>query len=69
MPDLPTFTVTDAQAQRLMRVFGTPAAYREWLRRQITAAVKEFEAKEQERLVREYAASLTPNTTDPMEGV
>lgn len=35
MPDLPTLTVTDAQAQRIQNAFGGVAAYREWLRAQI----------------------------------
>lgn len=32
MPDLPTLTVTQAQADRLIAVFGDVAAYKAWLR-------------------------------------
>jgi hypothetical protein len=32
MPDLPTLTVTDAQAARLLTVFGSAQAYRDWLK-------------------------------------
>lgn len=47
MPDLPTITVTSTQAQILLSVFpgATTAekteAYREWLRRQLVAHVKD----------------------------
>lgn len=31
MPDLPTLTITDAQADRCLAAWGSVAAYREWL--------------------------------------
>lgn len=33
MPLLPTLTVTDLQLSRISAVFGSPEAYRSWLRR------------------------------------
>lgn len=44
MPDLPTFTVTAAQAQRLLDVFGSAAEYKAWLRQSIKAKVIEHES-------------------------
>lgn len=43
MPTLPTLTVTDAQATRLMAVFGDVPAYKAWLLRQLKAKVMEAE--------------------------
>lgn len=37
MPDLPTITVSSAQATRLMELFGDVASYKKWLK----AAVRE----------------------------
>jgi len=46
MPDLPTFTVTSAQATRLLKVFGSPAEYKAWLREQINREVVSHESRE-----------------------
>jgi hypothetical protein len=46
MPSLPTFTVTDAQAQRLLAAFGSVENYEEWLLRAIVGYVLSFEAEE-----------------------
>lgn len=35
MPDLPTLTVTTAQAQRITTAFGSSLAYRQWLRSRV----------------------------------
>ena len=35
MPQLPTLTVTDAQAQRMLAAYGSVDNYLEWLRSQI----------------------------------
>ena len=44
MPDLPTITVTQAQADRLLAVFpGGAAAYRAWLKATLAAHVIERE--------------------------
>lgn len=32
MPDLPTYTVTSAQASRIIAAFGSQLEYRRWLR-------------------------------------
>ena len=45
MPDLPTITVTDAQAAKLLQVFGTAADYRAWLRQAIRHEVAQRRAQ------------------------
>lgn len=45
MPDLPTLTVTDAQAVRMLAVFGDVATYKAWLRSRIVAYVLEQEQR------------------------
>ena len=45
MPDLPTFTVTAAQATRLLAVFGSAAKYKAWLREQIKREVVAHESR------------------------
>lgn len=47
MPTLPTLTVTDAQATRMIAAFGSAEAYRTWLKEQIIDYVvaKELEVK------------------------
>lgn len=44
MPDLPTLTVTTAQATRILATFGDAAAYRAWLKDQIIEKVLASEA-------------------------
>jgi hypothetical protein len=46
MPALPTFTVTQAQADRLIAAFGSADAYKAWLKNQIVSYVvnKEMES-------------------------
>lgn len=44
MPTLPTITVTDAQAQRILATFGTATRYRNWLRRMLVAEVTTYES-------------------------
>ena len=39
MPDLPTLTVTTAQAQRITAAFGTVTDYRKWLRNAVIMQV------------------------------
>lgn len=43
---LPTLTVTDAQAQRLLAVFGTADEYRRWLKKQLVDYVLYVEANQ-----------------------
>lgn len=40
---LPTLTVTDAQAQRMLAAYGTTDNYKAWLRSQIIDFVKAYE--------------------------
>lgn len=46
MPTLPTFTVTDAQAQRMLAAWGSVSEYRRWLREQIAMYVSTHEANQ-----------------------
>lgn len=43
MPELPTLTVSDAQAARLMAAFGSVVDYKAWLRRQLVDHVTRYE--------------------------
>ncbi len=42
---LPTITVTDAQAQRLLAAFGTADNYKKWLKIQLVRYVLNVEAQ------------------------
>lgn len=55
MPDLPTLTVTQAQADRMLAVFGTVEAYREWLRESI---INHVLAEEEQVRVEQFHAEL-----------
>lgn len=46
MPNLPTLTVTQAQLDRLIAVFGDATQYKAWLRTQLVRAVLEHEAEQ-----------------------
>lgn len=46
MPQLPTLTVTDAQAARITAAYGSTANYKVWLRRQLIAFVFDYEARQ-----------------------
>ena len=43
MPNLPTISVTQVQADRMLAAFGSVAEYKEWLRQQIILKVVDFE--------------------------
>lgn len=45
MTDLPTISVTDEQAARLLAAFGTVDAYRTWLRARLVDYVLDQEQK------------------------
>ena len=45
MPTLPTLTVTQAQADRMLATYGDVATYKEWLRVQIIDYVLRSEAQ------------------------
>lgn len=55
MPDLPTLTVTAAQATRIQNAYGSVEQYRTWLRQAIRNYVK---AMERETLQEQYVADL-----------
>lgn len=46
MPNLPTLTVTDAQASRITAAFGSVTAYKQWLKEKIIEHVLDFEDRE-----------------------
>ena len=45
MPDLPTLTVTGAQATRLLESFGNAAGYKKWLKQALLDEVQRREAR------------------------
>jgi hypothetical protein len=45
MPNMPTFQVTDAQAQRILAAYGDADAYRAWLKRAIREHVIAHEGR------------------------
>ena len=55
MPDLPTITVTAAQAQRIQTAFGGVEQYKAWLRQAIRGYVK---ISEREALRLKYEADI-----------
>lgn len=61
MPQLPTFNVTDAQAQRILKAFGTPEAYKEWLKEAIAIYVGDVEGRVLEEDVQTRRRSLVDN--------
>lgn len=44
MPTLPTLTVTQAQADRLLAAFGSVANYKEWLKQNLIQYVIDYES-------------------------
>jgi hypothetical protein len=80
MPDLPTITVSQTQADKIMSAYapgGTQAqavtAYKEWLRREVSAYVKRNELAQlrlqhkeaEEQAARDLDAALLPPPPDP----
>ncbi len=63
MPDLPTFTVTTAQATRLLAVFGSPAKYKAWLREQIKREVVAHESREAADVAAAAARAIDADVT------
>lgn len=55
MPTLPTLTVTQAQADRLLAAFGSTAAYKEWLKDALIGYVIHQETKTQVQAVQDSA--------------
>lgn len=55
MPNLPTLTVTDAQATRLLAAWGSVAAYKEWLRQNIISYVLTVEGETENAALRAAA--------------
>lgn len=45
MPDLPTLTVTQAQADRIVAAFGSVANYRTWLKEAVRDRVRNVEVE------------------------
>lgn len=60
MPDLPTLTVTSAQATRIQAAFGGAEEYRTWLRQAIRGYVT---AKEEQNLRVRFDADVQAAVT------
>lgn len=62
MPNLPTVSVTQEQADRILAAFGSVASYTDWLKRQVRDAVLTIEDRkdravfEAERQAKDVAA-------------
>jgi uncharacterized NAD(P)/FAD-binding protein YdhS len=61
MPALPTFTVTDAQAQRLLAAFGSVDNYKAWLKEQLVRYVVDHEINQDRE---EFEASVRIKRTE-----
>lgn len=61
MPDLPTITVTDAQATKLLEFFGDADAYKAWLREAIK---REIRSRAQLDLINANFADAHPGYID-----
>lgn len=70
MPDLPTLTVTTAQAQRCLAAWGSVAAYKEWLadsvRRYVRGAERAAVLDPIQQQLRDALAAL--DADDPIDG-
>ena len=68
MPDLPTLTLTQAQFDRCLTVFGSAVAYQAWLSNQLrsvvidveTALVLERQEQEREAIVIDVGTNVVP---------
>lgn len=65
MPTLPTLTVTQAQADRLLAAFGTTKAYKDWLKENLIQYVIDHESvTDFDNLRQSIAAKQTQLQTD-----
>jgi hypothetical protein len=55
MPDLPTFTITQAQADRILAAFGSVQNYRDWLSSSVRDYVFQHERRQ---ILQEYDVEL-----------
>ena len=71
MPALPTLTITDEQAERCIAAYGSVAAYKTWLREQVSEHVLAVERTAAERSLRAQllaVQAIADNATDPLAG-
>lgn len=71
MPDLPTLTVTQAQADRCLTAYGTVENYRAWLRSAVRRYVLTSEAADAARVTQAVRAAMLGALADdplPEEG-
>ena len=70
MPELPTLTVTQEQADRAVAAWGGAVSYKQWLRAQVAAYVKASEraAVLDPIRARMAAAEAAIDDDDPLEG-
>lgn len=64
MPDLPTLTVTQAQADRCLAAYGTVENYRAWLRAQVRRYVLTSESADAARVTQDVRAAMLGGTVD-----
>lgn len=61
MPDLPTFTVSDTQAQRILNAFGSVQNYKDWLSENIKSYVFHHERRQ---IMNQVDAEVTAKQND-----
>lgn len=69
MPQLPTLTVTDAQATRLIAVFGDVAGYKAWLLRTLKAAVMAAEEEAERQAAKTRVEAKRAELEADMTGI
>lgn len=69
MPDLPTLTITQSQADRCLAAWGSVAAYKAWLKGQVAGYVVAKEAADRTAEIQAAVLARYPNTgVDPLDG-
>ncbi len=70
MPDLPTLTVTAAQAQRCLAAWGSIAAYKTWLAASVRDYVRTSETAQRVEPYESAARAIRVEiaSDDPLEG-
>lgn len=68
MPQLPTVTVNQEQADRCIAAYGSVAAYKQWLVREISAFVLEKERLHIKSVAAHEAKAQISSLSDPMSG-
>lgn len=69
MATLPTLTVSSQQAEYLLGIFGSVAAYRAWLLEQIKREVMQVELADARRVAQEHVETRRVDLEMRLEGI